>query len=161
MNVSALPHVNASLNALSAVLLTTGYYFIRTKRITAHRNCMISAFCVSVVFLISYLTYHTARQAREGVGHTKFSGTGPIATVYYTMLISHVVLAAAVPVLAVITIRRGLRDDRVRHKRIARWTLPIWLYVSVTGVLVYFMLYHWYPPMPVMPGGVEMATHLP
>ena len=161
MSISALPHLNASLNALSAILLTVGYYFIRTRRITAHRNCMIAAFCVSVVFLISSLTYHTARQAREGVGHTKFTGTGAIATIYYSMLVTHVILAAAVPVLAIITIRRGLRDDRVRHKRIARYTLPIWLYVSVTGVLVYFMLYHWYTPIPVMPGGVEMATQVP
>jgi uncharacterized membrane protein YozB (DUF420 family) len=152
VTIHDLPHVNASLNAISAVLLICGYGFIRARRITAHRNCMIAAFIVSIVFLVSYVTYHSARQAREGVGHTKFAGTGPIATFYYGMLISHVSLAAIVPVLAIITLRRGLRDDRLRHRSIARWTLPIWLYVSVTGVLVYMMLYHWYAPVTAQTG---------
>ncbi len=146
MSIHVLPHVNASLNALATVLLITGFVFIRRKRIAAHRACMIATFCTSVLFLACYLTYHTARQAKEGVGHTKFTGEGAAATVYYGMLISHVVLAAAVPVLAIITLRRGLRGEVERHRRIARWTFPIWLYVSITGVLVYLMLYHWYAP---------------
>lgn len=146
MTIRDLPHVNASLNALAAVLLLAGYLFIRRKNVPAHRNCMIAAFVTSIVFLACYLTYHAARQAAEGVGHTRFTGVGAIAKIYYGMLISHVVLAAAVPVLAIITLRRAFRGDLVRHRAIARWTLPIWLYVSVTGVLVYFMLYHWYAP---------------
>jgi len=146
VSISDLPHVNAGLNAAAALFLTVGFAFIRRKKIAAHRVCMIAAFTTSVLFLACYVTYHSARQAREGVGHTKFAGTGAIATVYYTMLISHVTLAAAVPFLAIITLRRGLRMDVARHRRIARWTLPIWLYVSVTGVLVYLMLYHWYAP---------------
>jgi len=146
VNVALLPHVNASLNALAAVLLGVGLVFIRRKNVAAHKRCMIGAFATSVLFLASYLTYHTVRQSREGVGHTKFAGPPGAAKVYYTLLISHVVLAAAVPVLAIITLRRALRSDFVRHRRIARWTWPIWMYVSVTGVLVYGMLYHLYPP---------------
>ena len=144
MSVSDLPHLNAALNATSAVLLSVGYGFIRRKNIPAHRVCMIAAFVASILFLVSYLTYHGVRQSREGVGHTRFPGTGPVATFYHVMLFSHVTLAALVPILAIITLRRGLRMDVVRHRRIARWTLPLWLYVSVTGVLVYFMLYHWF-----------------
>lgn len=144
MTLLDLPHVNASLNALAAVLLVSGYWFIRRKRINAHKACMLAAFAVSVLFLVTYIIYHTTRQMREGVGHTQFSGTGLIANVYYTLLISHIVLAATVPVLAIITLRRAFRGDFVRHRRIARWTFPIWLYVSATGVIVYFMLYHMY-----------------
>lgn len=146
MSIRDLPHLNAALNGLAAMLLVAGYAFIRRKRVAAHRACMIAAFATSVLFLASYVTYHSARQAREGVGHTKFSGEGAAAAVYYPLLISHVVLAAFVPILAIITLRRGLRGDVARHRRIARWTLPIWLYVSVTGVIVYLMLYRWYAP---------------
>ncbi len=144
MTLHDLPHVNASLNALATVLLTTGFVFIKRKNVAAHKACMIAAFAASVLFLISYLTYHTGRQMREGVGHTKFAGEGTVAAVYYALLISHVVLAAAVPVLAIITLRRAFRGDFEGHRRIARWTWPIWMYVSVTGVIVYVMLYHLY-----------------
>ncbi len=136
-----LPAVNASLNAIATVLLLAGYYFIRQRKRLEHRRMMISAFWVSAAFLVSYLTYHGLR---GGVA-TPFGGVGVIRPIYFGMLISHVVLAAVVPVLAIITLRRGLSSRFDPHKRIARWTFPIWLYVSVTGVLVYFMLYQWYP----------------
>lgn len=144
MTFRDLPHVNASLNALATLLLLAGFIFIKRRNIKAHAACMVSAFITSIVFLACYLTYHTSRQMAEGVGHTKFAGTGAAAKVYYALLISHVILAAIVPVLAIITLRRALKRDFVRHKAIARWTWPIWMYVSVTGVIVYFMLYHWY-----------------
>jgi uncharacterized membrane protein YozB (DUF420 family) len=135
MDVTDLPHLNAALNALSAILLTAGYSFIRAGQITAHKRCMISAFAVSALFLASYVTYHAQ------VGSRPFPGTGVARTIYFSILIPHVVLAAAVLPLALITLRRGLRRDDARHQRIARWTLPIWLFVSVTGVVVYLMLY--------------------
>jgi len=141
-----LPHVNASLNGLATVLLLAGFILIKRGKIKAHATCMVASFITSIVFLVCYLTYHSARQMAEGVGHTKFTGTGVVAKVYYALLISHVILAAIVPVLAIITLRRAMKRDFVRHKAIARWTWPIWMYVSVTGVIVYFMLYHWYAP---------------
>lgn len=143
IDVSMLPAVNATLNGVATLLLTSGYVAIRRRRIVAHRRCMLAAFGTSVLFLASYLTYHTVRQMQEGVGHTRFAGTGAAATFYYGLLISHVVLAATVPVLAIIVLRRALRGDFERHRRLARVTFPIWLYVSITGVLVYLMLYHW------------------
>jgi uncharacterized membrane protein YozB (DUF420 family) len=127
--------VNAVLNASAAVLLTVGYILIRRRRIETHRKVMWAAFTVSVVFLISYLVYHYQ------VGSVRFQKTGAIRTVYLSILLTHTVLAAAVPPLAILTLRRGVRQDFPRHRRIARWTLPIWLYVSVTGVVVYLMLY--------------------
>ncbi len=145
-DVMILPAINASLNAVATVLLVIGYILIRRKRVAAHRKVMLSAFFVSVLFLACYLTYHALR---GGVA-SPFGGTGAIRTVYFAMLISHVVLAACVPVLAIITIRRGLAARYDPHRRIARWTLPIWLYVSVTGVLVYMMLYQWFPAVPEM-----------
>jgi uncharacterized membrane protein YozB (DUF420 family) len=135
MDVHSLPAVNATLNATSAVLLVTGYICIRMKRIQAHKRIMTTAFCVSVAFLVCYLVYHAQ------VGSVHYPKTGPIRLVYFSILITHTILAAAVPVLAVITLRRAWRGDFARHRRIARWTLPIWLYVSVTGVVVYLMLY--------------------
>lgn len=135
MGVQDLPAVNASLNSCAAVLLIWGYTLIRRKRIDAHRRVMIAAFSVSVAFLISYLVYHYE------VGSVRFQKTGTIRTVYLTILLTHTVLAAAVPFLAGITLYRGLRGDYAKHRRIARWALPIWLYVSVTGVVVYWMLY--------------------
>lgn len=135
MTAPVLPTVNASLNATAAVLLVWGYSLIRRKRIDKHRKVMISAFVTSCLFLICYLVYHAQ------VGSVHFTGTGLIRPVYFTILISHTILAAAVPFLAVITLRRGLRAKFDRHRAIARWTLPIWLYVSVTGVVVYLMLY--------------------
>jgi uncharacterized membrane protein YozB (DUF420 family) len=138
VTLSDLPLLNASLNATSAVFLVLGYAFIRQRRIRLHRACMISACVVSALFLTSYVVYHA------NVGSKHFPGTGPIRTVYFAILITHVILAAAVPPLALITLIRGLRARFDRHVAIARWTLPIWLYVSVTGVVVYVMLYRLY-----------------
>lgn len=123
------------MNATAAVLLTTGWLFIRSGRITAHRRCMIAAFVTSSLFLISYVIYHAQ------VGSKHFPGTGAIRYVYFSILIPHVILAAVVLPMAIITLRRGLRRDDARHRRLAVWTLPLWLFVSVTGVIVYVMLY--------------------
>lgn len=134
--ISALPSVNAFLNATAAVLLVWGYFLIRRKQIQTHRKVMIAAFATSCLFLVCYLVYHAQ------IGSQRFEGTGTIRTVYLTILGTHTVLAAAVPILAVVSLRRGLTGRFDKHRRIARWTLPIWLYVSVTGVIVYVMLYH-------------------
>jgi putative membrane protein len=134
-----LPHVNAFLNATSAVLLIIGYRFIRKRRVDAHRKCQVAAFLTSTVFLISYLTYHYYH------GDTRFLGQGIVRPFYFTVLISHVILAVVIVPMILITLYRAARGDFIRHKRIARWTLPLWLYVSVTGVIVYLMLYHFYP----------------
>ena len=138
ITVHDLPTVNATLNATAAVLLMAGYILIRRRQITAHRRVMLTAFAVSVVFLICYLIYHAQ------VGSVHFPGTGAIRTVYFTILITHTILAACVPVLAIITLNRALKARFDKHRQIARWTFPIWLYVSVTGVVVYVMLYHLY-----------------
>ena len=135
-DATILPHVNATLNAVAAVLLLVGYRMIRQRRIDAHRSCMIAALAVSTLFLISYLVYHYQ------VGSVRFQGTGPVRTVYLTILLTHTVLAAIVPFLAAVTVWRALRQRFDKHARIARWTLPVWLYVSITGVVVYWMLYH-------------------
>ncbi len=134
--LSALPTLNAALNGASACLLSLGFLCIRRKRVAAHRACMLSAFATSSIFLVSYLTYH------YHVGSVPFRGEGWIRPAYFAILISHTVLAAATVPLALITLVRALRGRFDRHARIARWTLPVWLYVSVTGVLVYWMLYH-------------------
>ena len=131
-----LPTINATLNATAAILLIWGYTLIRRKRVQTHRKVMITAFVTSCLFLICYLIYHAQ------VGSVHFPHTGPIRTVYFTILTTHTLLAATVPVLAVITLRRANKGKFDRHRAIARWTLPIWLYVSVTGVVVYVMLYH-------------------
>ncbi len=135
MDVHSLPAVNATLNGTAAVLLVTGYSLIRQRRIQAHKRVMLTAFGVSIAFLICYLIYHSQ------VGSVHYPKTGAIRALYFTILITHTILAATVPVLAVITLRRALRGDFQNHRKIARWTLPIWLYVSVTGVIVYLMLY--------------------
>jgi len=135
VTLADLPAVNATLNAISAVLLVIGYRLIRRRRIDAHRRVMIAAFATSTLFLICYVIYHA------NVGSRPFTGQGPIRQVYFAVLISHIVLAATVPPLALITLIRGLRARYDSHARLARWTLPIWLYVSVTGVIVYVMLY--------------------
>jgi uncharacterized membrane protein YozB (DUF420 family) len=135
--IAALPTVNACLNATAAVLLVWAYTLIRRKRVDQHRRVMLAAFATSCAFLVCYLVYH-AQVGSRPFGH---EGTA-LRTVYLTILATHTVLAAAVPFLAVITLRRGLAGKYDRHRRIARWTLPVWLYVSVTGVVVYFMLYH-------------------
>ena len=135
MTVSDLPALNATLNATSAVLLTTGWILIRRGRIAQHRAVMIAAVCTSILFLISYLVYHAQ------VGSVRFTKQGPIRAVYFTILLTHTVLAVAIVPLVLVTLTRGLRARYERHRRIARWTMPIWLYVSVTGVVVYLMLY--------------------
>jgi putative membrane protein len=142
LELSQLPSLNASLNMTSAALLITGYYCIRHQRISAHRLCMVSAFVVSLLFLCSYLYYHAH------AGATRFAGVGWIRPVYFAILLSHTVLAAIVPILALITFYRALRQELEKHRRIARWTFPIWLYVSVTGVIIYWLLYHIYPSQP-------------
>ena len=131
-----LPSINALLNATAAVLLVWGYRLIRRKQIQTHRKVMTAAFVTSCLFLACYVIYHVQ------VGSVRFPKTGLIRTLYLSILGTHTVLAALVPVLAIITLRRGLAARYDRHRRIARWTLPIWLYVSVTGVVVYLMLYH-------------------
>ena len=132
------PALNAALNGASAILLSMGYLMIRRGRVLAHKSCMGLAFISSTVFLISYLVYHAR------VGSVAFRGQGWIRPVYFTLLASHTVLAAAILPLALITLSRALREQFDRHKRIARWTLPLWLYVSITGVVIYFLLYHLY-----------------
>ena len=143
--VSSLPAVNASLNALATVLLVVGYVLIKQRRETAHKRTMLAAFAVSVLFLASYLTYHYHIHYLHTQTVTKFRGPPPVSYVYYVILITHIILAAAVPVLAGLTIWWGYTDQRVRHVRLARWTFPIWLYVSITGVIIYLMLYQLYP----------------
>src|SRR5579864_3921113 len=135
LRIHDLPAVNATLNALSALLLVTGFVLIRNRRWKAHRAVMVTALACSTLFLTSYLTYHAH------VGSVHFPGTGTARIVYFTILISHTLLAATVPILACITVVRAFRRRFSQHKKIARWALPIWLYVSVTGVVVYLMLY--------------------
>ena len=131
-----LPTLNAVLNGTAAVLLVIGFLLIKNRRIDQHRKVMMTAFGVSVAFLISYVVYHAQ------IGSKHFDHTGTIRTVYFGILLTHTMLAATVPVLAIITLNRGLAARFDRHRAIARWTMPIWLYVSVTGVVVYLMLYH-------------------
>ena len=139
MSISDLPTLNAILNSISAVLLTVGYVFIKQKNREAHRRCMLGAFTTSTLFLISYLVYHSK------VGSVGFQGQGAIRPVYFAILLTHTVLAMVIVPLVFVTFARALKGNFDRHRRIARWTLPIWLYVSVTGVVVYLMLYHLYP----------------
>ncbi|HET7089796.1 MAG TPA: DUF420 domain-containing protein [Anaerolineae bacterium] len=135
-DVSALPRLNAALNGASAILLVAAYFFIRHRRVKAHRACMLSAFAVSALFLMSYVIYHIF------AGSVPFAGPGWIRPIYFAVLISHMALAALVLPLALTTLYRAWRGRFVRHRQMARWTLPIWLYVSVSGVAVYLMLYH-------------------
>ena len=139
MFASSLPAWNAALNSLSAVFLLAGFLFIKSRNQSAHRACMLTAFGCSILFLISYLFYHYQ------VGSVPFRGQGWIRPVYFTILLTHTILATAVVPLALITLTRALRERFDAHRRIARWTFPIWLYVSVTGVVVYWMLY-WLVP---------------
>jgi uncharacterized membrane protein YozB (DUF420 family) len=138
MSIADLPALNASLNALATAFLISGYICIRTGRRNLHRNCMLAALATSALFLVSYVLYHA------NAGSRPFPGQGAVRALYFAILIPHVVLAAAVLPLALLTTARGLRADFTRHRRIARWTLPIWLYVSVTGVVIYLMLYQMY-----------------
>lgn len=138
-----LPAVNALLNGLATVLLIVGHRFIKRHNVSAHRNTMLTAFAVSIAFLACYVVYHVMLQQYTGSGSKPFVGTGVIRPVYFTILISHIALAAAVPVLAIRTIYLGLSGQFATHKKWARWTYPIWVYVSITGVMIYGMLYHW------------------
>ncbi len=139
MELTDLPTVNASLNSVATVLLVCGFIAIRRRRKALHRALMLGAFATSALFLASYLTYHFQ------VPVTPFRGEGVVRVVYYAILLPHIVLAAVMLPLALLALYRALRGQFERHRRIARWTLPIWLYVSVTGVLVYLMLYVWFP----------------
>ena len=137
-----LPTLNAMLNATSGILLTIGYVFIRRRHIQAHRACMIAALTSSSLFLISYLYYH------YHAGATRFAGAGAARVIYFTILTTHTILAVVIVPFVIVTVTRARRGQFDRHRRIARWTLPMWLYVSVTGVIVYLMLYHWFPSRP-------------
>jgi len=141
MLVNFLPTLNAILNATSGILITIGFFLIRRRRIAAHRACMIGAVISSSLFLISYLVYHIGFKA----GVSRFTGTGWIRPVYFVILVSHTILAITIVPLIAVTLTRALRGRFILHRRIARWTFPMWLYVSVTGVIVYLMLYHFYP----------------
>ena len=139
MTISDLPVLNACLNATSTVFLSFGYYFIRAKKINAHRNCMIGALTASTLFLISYITYHAF------AGRTVFKDPAWFRPIYLTILLTHTILAVVIVPLVIITLSRALKQRFEPHKRIARWTWPIWMYVSVTGVLIYFLLYQIFP----------------
>jgi uncharacterized membrane protein YozB (DUF420 family) len=135
MSVTDLPALNATLNGIAGAFLLLGLYFIRRGQIERHRRSMLAAFTTSTLFLISYVIYHA------NVGSRPFTGAGPIRLVYFTILISHIILAAAIVPMTLLTLKRGLVRDDARHRRIARITWPIWMYVSVTGVMIYVMLY--------------------
>lgn len=141
--VQWLPAVNASLNGLATILLLSGYVAIKRRQVQTHKTLMLSAFATSIVFLACYLVYHWALHSLTGEPGKKFTGVGIIRPIYFTILITHVLLAAAVPVLALMTIYRAWKQNWLAHKRIAVITFPIWVYVSVTGVVIYGMLYHW------------------
>ena len=140
MDHTTLPHLNAALNATSGLLLLAGFFFIRQRKISAHRACMLGALTASTLFLVSYLIYHFVFH-----GLTVFQGPPTVRYVYLTILLTHTVLAVVIVPLVAVTLVRALRTDFIRHRRIARWTFPIWLYVSVTGVIIYLMLYQLYP----------------
>ncbi len=135
MSVSDLPALNATLNGVATVFLVAGYAFIRARKLVAHRASMVAAVTASALFLASYVVYHA------NAGSKPFQGTGPVRAVYFAILITHIVLAAAIVPMVLMTLARAIRQRFDRHAAIARWTLPIWLYVSVTGVVIYAMLY--------------------
>lgn len=139
------PHVNALLNASSAVFLICGFYFILRRRVAPHRFCMLTAVAVSSLFLVSYLTFHSLRTYYFGIGPTRFTGEGIIRPIYYTILTSHTILAALVAPMVVWTLVRALKGKFDLHRKLARLVFPVWLYVSVTGVAVYLLLYQIYP----------------
>lgn len=141
MSAADLPALNAGLNATATILLLAGFAFIKTERKIAHRNCMAAAFLVSCIFLVTYVLH---KILVRGV-HTPFGGEGAVRTFYYVMLATHIILAMAIVPLILVTITHAVRANFERHRAWARWTFPLWLYVSVTGVLVYFMLYQWFP----------------
>ena len=139
------PHLNAALNALSGVFLLSGFYFIMKRRVHEHRFCMLTASGISALFLVSYVLHHALRTYYFGLGATKFTGEGLIRPIYFTILTSHTFLAVVVAPFVIVTLRRGLKGRYDAHKKIARLVFPVWLYVSVTGVIVYLLLYQFYP----------------
>ena len=141
MDASILPPINATLNGIATILLALGFFFIKSGNKQAHKTCMVSAFVTSVVFLVCYVAH---KILVRGV-HTPFGGEGAIRTVYYTMLVSHIILAIAIVPMVLMTMSRAFKERFEAHKAIARWTWPVWMYVSVTGVLVYLFLYVWFP----------------
>ena len=143
--LSVFPHLNASLNALSAIFLFCGFYFIMRSEVHKHRLCMLTASVLSGLFLISYIAYHSIRTYYFGLGPTKFSGTGLSRPIYFTILTSHTFLATTVAPFVAWTLWRALKGNFETHKRLARLVFPVWIYVSVTGVIVYLMLYQLYP----------------
>lgn len=143
--LSIFPHLNAALNATSGVFLICGFYFIMTTQVARHRACMLTASAISALFLISYLTHHAIRTYYFGIGPSRFTGQGLARPIYFTILTSHTFLAALVAPFVILTLWRGLKGKYNLHKRIARLVFPVWLYVSVTGVIVYLMLYQLYP----------------
>ncbi len=145
MSITDLPAVNASLNALSTVFLTLGYMFIKQQKRDAHRNCMIAAFVTSTVFLVCYLTYHYLLRKTTGQSGTPFQGQGFVRWIYFFILITHIILAVVIVPLILMSLSRGLKQRWDAHKKISRWTWPLWMYVSITGVVVYLMLYQWFP----------------
>ena len=145
MSYTDLPAVNACLNGISTVLLATGWVFIRRQNITAHRNCMITALCTSTAFLVCYLYYHYQMKHVQGSAHTKFLDPAWFRPVYLIILVTHLIGAIAIVPLVLVTVTRALRQRFDRHKKIARWTWPIWMYVSVTGVVIYLLLYQIFP----------------
>ena len=148
MSLTDLPAVNACLNGLSAIFLTTGYYFIRHGNRIAHRNCMVSAFVSSTIFLACYLTYHIGMRIHYGKGHTEFHDPQWFRPIYLFILFSHLTLAIAIVPLVLITLQRAVKQRFELHKKIARFTWPIWMYVSVTGVVIYLLLYQMFPQTP-------------
>ncbi len=145
MDLSFLPHVNATLNGMACICLISGLAMIKRRRIDAHRRCMIAAATLSGIFLVSYVIHYTWRATVQGGTHTPFHGTGWVKTMYYAVLLSHIVLAATVPVFAVWLIRLGVTGRYDKHRRVARIGYPVWMYVSLTGVLIYVMLF-WLNP---------------
>lgn len=139
MSISFLPTLNALLNATSGVFLVLGYVMIRQRKINAHKFCMIGAVTASILFLISYVIYH------YHAGATTFKGTGIARPIYFTILISHTILAVTIVPFVIVTLKRAFGGKFLEHMKVARWTFPMWLYVSITGVIVYLMLYHIYP----------------
>ena len=143
--LKVFPHLNAALNATSGLLLISGLFFILTRRIHLHRACMLGASTISALFLVCYVTHHVIRTSIYGLGPTKFTGEGLSRPIYFTILTSHTILATAVAPFVVMTLWRALKGRYDAHKRIARLVYPVWLYVSLTGVIVYVMLYQIYP----------------
>jgi uncharacterized membrane protein YozB (DUF420 family) len=140
-----LPHINAVLNATSGVFLLAGFYFIRNKDIAKHRACMLIAASLSAVFLVGYITHHSLRTYYLGVGPTRFTGEGLIRPIYFSVLTSHTILAALVAPFVLMTLWRGLMGQYETHRKIARLVFPVWVYISLTGVMVYLLLYQLYP----------------